>query len=556
MIGQGIRSAESSHEAQSNTATLTGSTLEWLPKTAAMIRRSIDRTCLVLAVLPGAIRHSAEPVRRALTTAKLALPAAQSAVLRSTGPLVRTLSRTGDLPVEVLEAARRSTASLRRSSASLRPGSRTREAAAKARMAVEALPCAARSLREQVRERANALEERRRVDYCKKVLGSEPENTALLSELGTYYERKGDNVQAANYYKRVLGVHRSRRHAEEAALFCSKLERVGCNDTAHYYRDIAMLYSEMGRYAEAARACRRVVENYCSRHEFSAASGYLRSLPPLGLLEPDVRAELKEYIASKAPAGEGTGPLTGKLPGLVEAQTAPSRQTQPLSSSHYAASTRRLTGPLTHAAAAAAAQTREIREPLVLLRGQLEETTPDELIGVVQANRITGRIDLSINELGAAIFLSTGRIIAARVGTRLGYPALSKILSEFAGPFQIVETEVAVSEQFENRPNEAVLAAALEARQERRKAPRAAELPRSLMAGEQTFDATAPVHTSPLAYDDVPTQCLSTGTLYVSSKLKATPDMARIVSESVGDEFTFDLDSEDDGDVYMIRDVA
>ena len=90
-------------------------------------------------------------------------------------------------------------------------------------------------------------------------IAKRPEDAHLVASFGAYLESIGRRHAAVDCYLQLAQLHKRRRDPDELHFCLRKLERCGAEDTTRILRDLAVLYAELRRYEDAARACRGVV---------------------------------------------------------------------------------------------------------------------------------------------------------------------------------------------------------------------------------------------------------------------------------------------------------
>lgn len=242
-------------------------------------------------------------------------------------------------------------------------------------------------------------------------LKRDPENTGALSRLAGVYEGAGRRQDAVVSYQRLSAVYRKRRDASGLAFIVRKLETLGATDIARVYRDLAMLFCELGRHSDAARACKRVVEIYLAEGHTKAATGYLTQLPALGPLAAETRGEIEQMLGLVEP------PPTVNLP--------PARK----------AGTGSLTGPLR----APKSSERKTRELPVFLSGTIGRISVFDVVQMIETNLVTGQLLLDVHGIRDAgtLHFDAGRIVSAQFGSLRGVEAARRLLQVEEGPFRV-----------------------------------------------------------------------------------------------------------------------
>ena len=263
----------------------------------------------------------------------------------------------------------------------------------------------------------------------KKAIQSSPDSLALLNSYSNYLESKGLREEAAGVYGRLVSICRRQREADQAAVYCRKLDVAGNRDAARCYREMAALYSELGRFEDAARAAKRVVELYLEEGQQKAATGYIRQLPPLATRADSTRAELTRMTNDfTRPVDEPSRPVLQ----LVSGEQTSHEATRPA----YAYTT----NPL--------ASTVAMPEEDVFLSGHLGRITPFDVVQIVESNSLTGRLDFLTTPVPGAIFFRDGHIVAAISGSKRSHEALRAIFTAEPSPFRVVVTEHLPDEEF------------------------------------------------------------------------------------------------------------
>jgi tetratricopeptide (TPR) repeat protein len=274
-----------------------------------------------------------------------------------------------------------------------------------------------------------SFQHRQKLRRFKKALQSSPDNIALLNTYSNYLESKGMHDEAAGVYGRLVSICRRQREADQAAVYCRKLDVVGNRDSARCYRELAALYSELGRFDDASRAVKRVVELYLDEGQQKAAAGYIRQLPPLGTRADSTRAELTRMTTDfTRPADVPSRPVlqlvSGERPPQEAARPAYTYTTSPLAS------------------------TVALPEEDVFLSGHLGRITPFDVVQIVESNSLTGRLDFLTTPVPGAIFFRDGHIVAAISGSKRGHDALRAVFTADPSPFRVVVTEHLPAEEF------------------------------------------------------------------------------------------------------------
>ncbi len=274
-----------------------------------------------------------------------------------------------------------------------------------------------------------SFQHRQQLRRFKKAVQSSPDNLTLLNTYSNYLESKGMYDEAAGVYGRLVSICRREREADQAAVYCRKLDVVGNRDAARCYRELAALYSELGRFDDASRAVKRVVELYLEEGQQKAATGYIRQLPPLGARADSTRAELTRMTTEfKRPADEPSRPVlqlvSGERPSQETARPAYTYTTNPLAS------------------------TVALPEEDVFLSGHLGRITPFDVVQIVESNSLTGRLDFLTSPVPGAIFFRDGHIVAAISGSKRGHEALRAVFTADPSPFRVVVTEHLPAEEF------------------------------------------------------------------------------------------------------------
>ena len=274
-----------------------------------------------------------------------------------------------------------------------------------------------------------SFQHQRTLSRFKKNIQSSPDNLALLNTYSNYLESKGMCEEAAGVYGRLVSICRRLREADQAAVYCRKLDVVGNRDSARCYRELASLYSELGRFDDASRAVKRVVELYLDEGQQKAAAGYIRQLPPLGTRADSTRAELTRMTTDfTKPADEPSRPVLQ----LVSGERSPQETARPA----YTYTT----NPL--------ASTVALPEEDVFLSGHLGRITPFDVVQIVESNSLTGRLDFLTTPVPGAIFFRDGHIVAAISGSKRGHDALRAVFTSDPSPFRVVVTEHLPAEEF------------------------------------------------------------------------------------------------------------
>lgn len=263
----------------------------------------------------------------------------------------------------------------------------------------------------------------------RKTLKSSPDNLQILNTYSNYLESQGMRDDAAAIYGRLVTIYKRQREADKAAVYCRKLDIVGNRDAARCYRELALLYSELGRFDDAAHAVKRVVELYLAEGQPKAAAGYIRQLPPLGTKADATRSELSRITDEyRAPVVPQTRPLlqlvSGETPELEPVRPAHAYTTNPLAST--------------------------IAPPAddVFLSGHLGRITPFDVVQIVESNSLTGRLDFLTQPEPGAIFFRDGHIVAAISAGKRGHDALRAVFTAEPSPFRVVVTENLPPEEF------------------------------------------------------------------------------------------------------------
>jgi hypothetical protein len=233
-------------------------------------------------------------------------------------------------------------------------------------------------------------------------IAKRPDDHHLMATFGAYLEAAGRYAEAVDCYTRLAHLYRRRRDADELHFCLRKLERYGAEDTTRILRDLATLYAELKRFDEAARACRGVVASYVAGGHVSAATGFVRQLPPLGSLDRETREALEVEIAARR-VTRATAPLP------MPRETAPQES---------------------------------------FLNGVLGRITPYDVVQIVETNRVTGRCDIEVADGPAVLHFDGGRIVAARYGTSTGRDAAQRIFGVTSAPFRVVITDVTPEDEF------------------------------------------------------------------------------------------------------------
>jgi tetratricopeptide (TPR) repeat protein len=274
-----------------------------------------------------------------------------------------------------------------------------------------------------------SFKHRRRLSGFKKALQAEPDSITLLNSYSNYLESKGMRDEAAGVYGRLVSICRRQREVDQAAVYCRKLDIVGNRDAARCYRELASLHSELGRFEDASRAVKRVVELYLEEGQKKAAEGYIRQLPPLGSRADSTRAELTRMtIEFSAHVDEPARPVLQLVSGEPHGQ-------EPIRPA-YAYTT----NPL--------ASTVAMPEEDVFLSGHLGRITPFDVVQIVESNSLTGRLDFLTAPVPGAIFFRDGHIVAAISGSKRGHDALRAVFTADPSPFRVVVTEHLPEEEF------------------------------------------------------------------------------------------------------------
>lgn len=282
---------------------------------------------------------------------------------------------------------------------------------------------------------------RLRLRRYRRRLDREPDNLPLLKEYAAYLEVKSFRAEAAECYVRLARLYRIRRDADEVAFYCRKLDFCASPDATRVHRELAILYSDLSRPLEAARACRRVVEGYLREGHVAAATGFIRQLPRLGPHEKSTRAELEALVAGS------------------------------------------LGDQLARRSAAAQAVTDASTREEVFLSGSLGRVTPFDVIQIIESNVLTGRLDVDAANGPASLYFRDGRIVAARFGATTGVDAARAVLSVSDARFRVVNTVAVPDDQFNARNNTGFL---LEILKEIDEAKRASD-------GDATSYSTSPL---------------------------------------------------------------
>ena len=258
--------------------------------------------------------------------------------------------------------------------------------------------------------------ERWRVRAFEARLAERPDDGTVLTEFASYLETVGRRGEAAALYARLAIVHRKRRDVGEAVFCLRKLEHFGSPEATRIHRELAQLYAELGRFEEAARACRRVVSGYLAEGHVHAAVGFVRQLPALGSFEQSTResilAEVERY---KSARGATAGPAAGPVPGPAAGSEEP------------------------------------------FLNGMLGRITPYDVVQIVEANGLTGRCDLQVSKGPAVVYFDGGRIVAARFGSATGRDALQQIFATTNVAFRVVVTAAVPEDEFRVASNTGLL---------------------------------------------------------------------------------------------------
>lgn len=267
----------------------------------------------------------------------------------------------------------------------------------------------------------------------RKSIEEAPDSISILNQYANYLESQAMRPEAAAVYGRLVTICRRQREADKAAVYCRKLDSVGNPDAARCYREMAILYSELSRYDDAASAARRVVELYLDEGQTKAATGYIRQLPAIGSRTEQVRVELLKLMDGAAPSR-----------GAIHRPTGLSSPNETGTTSHRPASsyaTSPLSGP-------------ELSlEDDVFLAGHMGRITPFDVVQIVESNSLTGRLDFQNPLRPGAIFFRDGHIVAAISGSQRGYVALKEVFTAEPGPFRVVVTDVVPADEFEERNN-------------------------------------------------------------------------------------------------------
>lgn len=291
---------------------------------------------------------------------------------------------------------------------------------------------------ELVVSKYRSIQHRQRLRRFKKALQSQPDNITLLNSYSNYLESKGMREEAAGVYGRLVSICRRQREADQAAVYCRKLDIVGNRDAARCYRELASLHSELGRFEDASRAVKRVVELYLDEGQKKAAEGYIRQLPPLGSRADSTRAELtrmtNDFSVSVAePSRPVLQLVSGEPHGHEPARPAHEYTTNPLAS------------------------TVALPEEDVFLSGHLGRITPFDVVQIVESNSLTGRLDFLTTPVQGAIFFRDGHIVAAISGSKRGHDALQAVFTANPSPFRVVVTENIPDEEFKVSNNTGLL---------------------------------------------------------------------------------------------------
>ena len=258
-----------------------------------------------------------------------------------------------------------------------------------------------------IAERARALRFRWQVARLERYIAAHPQDTSALNQLAALYEGVARTKDAVDTYLRLAALYRRRRDLNGILYIARKLELLGYEDIARVHRDIAVLSSELGRHAEAAQACRRVVEAYVVQGHRGAASGFLAHLPRLGPLEHETRAALQGII-------ERRPPIAAPAPAPVETRIAePPRQSS------------------------------------IFLSGLLGRITLFDVVQIAESNCLTGALifDVLGIEDAAALHFDEGRLVAATYGNRRAHEAARRVVQLETGQFRLeMRTEAARDE--------------------------------------------------------------------------------------------------------------
>ncbi len=240
-----------------------------------------------------------------------------------------------------------------------------------------------------------------------------PENARLLADYGSYLELNGERAEAAEIYARLALLHRKLEDADRANFYCHKFEFCGYKNGARVYRELAPLFSQVGRYADAARACRRVAEAYVDDGHKRAVLGFLKQLPPLGPFGQETRDEIEALLRATGRRSSQTG--SGRL------------------------------------------DPNGARRSDEFLSGTLGRISASDVVQIVESNALTGRFDLDAPDGPAVIYFDAGRIVAAKYGNLTGRDAARRIFVIDSVPFRVVTTEKVPADEFSVRSNTSLL---------------------------------------------------------------------------------------------------
>ncbi len=261
--------------------------------------------------------------------------------------------------------------------------------------------------------RWNRLRQWLRLRRFETALKAEPDSVRILGALALYLEGIGKKDRAGSTYARMALIHARAGDIESAAFCTRKFEFCGLADPARVFRELATVFATAGRFADAARVCRRVAESYVADGHARAVAGFLKQLPPLGPYAEATRAELEDLAA----AALGVDSQESDIP-----------------------------EPATR---------RPVEE--VFLSGTLGRVGVYDVVQMVESNQLTGRLDITSRDCLAHIYFSKGRVVAARRGVERGYPAARRALTIKSGRFKVVTMDAAPPDEFHVPNNTSLL---------------------------------------------------------------------------------------------------
>lgn len=281
----------------------------------------------------------------------------------------------------------------------------------------------ARSTVSYLKEQYAEFKRRKRVSSLVRKLEKNPDDILTLVQLAGFHESRERIDDAISCYSRLTSLCKRLRRGDEMAKYCRKLAELGSPDAPRAFRDLAVLYSDMGRYEEAARACRRVVDLYINEHQQSAALGYLRQIPSLGPLTESTRTELERIISRPTPQAKPTPSEVVRTALAVEEFD----------------------------------QKTDDHDDDVFLTGTLGRISSFDVVQIIESNALTGRFDLRIPDGLGTLYFEQGRIIAARFADLVGIDAAKQTLMVQDAPFRVLVTTEVPDDEFHIRNNTSLL---------------------------------------------------------------------------------------------------